>query len=174
MFNNPYLAPFSQQNNIDRINEQIKGLEKMREQMQQPIQQPTNLTQNFQLAPTNRDVIKYANSIDEVQRDMVVGETPYFSKDMSIVWVKNTKGEIKTYELTEIIPKDEKDIQIEMLQAQIDELKKGMINIEQSTSNVIPTKNTTNTSRNDEKNGTTVKDEKSTSISDVSASKKRK
>ena len=42
MFNNPYLMPFNQQNNIDRINDQIKGLEKMKEQMQQPVQQPTN------------------------------------------------------------------------------------------------------------------------------------
>jgi len=45
---------------------------------------------------------------------------------MSIVWIKDTKGNIKTYELTEIIPKDEKDIKIEYLQAQIEELKKGM------------------------------------------------
>ena len=57
---------------------------------------------------------------------MVVGDTPYFSKDMSVVWIKNTKGEIKTYELNEIVPKDNKDIQIEYLQAQIEELKKEM------------------------------------------------
>ena len=79
---------------------------------QQPIPQATNLTQNFQLAPTNREVIKYASSMEEVQKDMVIGDTPYFSKDMSVVWVKNTKGEIKTYELNEIVPKDEKDLQI--------------------------------------------------------------
>ena len=92
---------------------------------QQPVQ-PTNLTQNFQIAPTNREVIRYANSIEEVQRDLVIGDTPYFSKDMSVVWIKNTKGEIKTYELTEIIPKDDKDIKIEFLEAQIKELKEGM------------------------------------------------
>ena len=127
MYNNPYMQNgYNTQANLDRINAQINELEKMRTQMQQPIQQPTNLTQNFQLAPTNRDVIRYANSMEEVQRDMVIGDTPYFSKDMSVVWIKNTKGEIKTYELKEIIPKDSKDIQIEMLQAQINEMK-GMI-----------------------------------------------
>lgn len=127
MYNNPYMpSAYSQQSSIDRINEQINQLENLRKQIQQPIQQPTNLTQNFQLAPNNRDVIKYASSMEEVQRDMVVGETPYFSKDMSVVWIKNTKGEIKTYELTEIMPKDDKDIKIEYLQAQIEELKKGM------------------------------------------------
>lgn len=122
MYNSPYYV-YNPQNNIDRINAQINELEKMKEQIQKPVQ-PTNLTQNFQLAPS-RDVIKYASSMDEVQRDIVIGDTPYFSKDMSVVWIKNVKGEIKTYELSEIIPKDEKDIQIEYLQAQINELKKG-------------------------------------------------
>lgn len=126
MFNNPYMNQYNQQANIDRLNEQINNLEKMKAQIQQPQPQPTNLTQNFQLAPTNRDVIRYAGSMEEVQRDMVIGDTPYFSRDMSVVWIKNVKGEIKTYELKEIIPKDSKDIQIEMLQAQINEMK-GMI-----------------------------------------------
>ena len=127
MYNNPFMqGGYNTQANLDRINAQINELEKMKTQLQQPIQTPTNLTQNFQLAPANRDVIKYANSMEEVQREMVIGDTPYFSKDMSVVWIKNTKGEIKTYELNEIIPKDDKDIQIEMLQAQINEMK-GMI-----------------------------------------------
>ena len=126
MYNNPYMNVYNPQTNIDRLNEQINNLEKLKTQMQQPVQQPTNLTQNFQIAPTNREVIRYANSIEEVQRDLVIGDTPYFSKDMSVVWVKNTKGEIKTYELTEIIPKDDKDIRIEFLEAQIKELKEGM------------------------------------------------
>ena len=124
MYNNPYYQ-YNPQANIDRLNEQINNLEKIKSQMQQPVQ-PTNLTQNFQIAPTNREVIKYANSMDEVERDLVIGDTPYFAKDMSVVWIKNTKGEIKTYELTEIIPKDEKDLKIDFLMAQIEELKKGM------------------------------------------------
>ena len=129
MYNNPYLSNiYSQQANLDRINDQINQLENLKKQMQQPQQpqQPTSLTQNFQLAPTTRDVIRYAGSMEEVQRDMVIGDTPYFSKDMSVVWIKNIKGEIKTYELTEIVPKDDKDIKIEYLQAQIEELKKGI------------------------------------------------
>lgn len=127
MYNNPYMpAVYSTQSNIDRINMQMAELEKMKEQLQKPIQQPTNLTQNFQLAPTSRDVIRYATSMEEVQKDMVIGDTPYFSKDMSVVWIKNVKGEIRTYELSEIIPKDNKDLQIEYLQAQIEELRKEM------------------------------------------------
>lgn len=148
---------YTPQVSLDRINTQIAELEKMRNQMQQPMQPP--ITQNFQLAPT-RDVIKYANSIDEVQRDMVIGDTPYFSKDMSVVWIKNTKGDIKTYELTEIIPKDDKDLKIEYLQAQIEELKKGMIKDECNT-NV------------DDTIAEPIEDEKPTSISTISKPKKK-
>ena len=150
---------YNPQVSLDRINNQIAELEKMRTQMQQPVTPPTNLTQNFQLAPTNKDVIKYANSMEEVQRDMVIGDTPYFSRDMSVVWVKNLKGEIKTYELNEIIPKDEKDLKIEYLQAQIEELK-GRIENEPLT-NV------------DEPITKSNKDEKSSSISTSTKSNKK-
>ena len=138
MYNNPYVSSYNPQPSLDRINAQINELERMKEQMQRPVQtQPTNLTQNFQLAPTNRDVIRYAGSMDEVQRDMVIGDTPYFSKDMSVVWIKNTKGEIKTYELKEIVQKDEKDLMIENLQYQISELRKEMKENAKSSSNDV-------------------------------------
>ena len=109
---------------MDRINDQIKQLENIRNQMQQPMQ-PTNLTQNFQLAP-NKEMMRFANSLEDVQKEAVYVNTPFFSKDMSILWVKSISGDTKTYELKEIIKKDEKDLQIEFLQAQIEDLKKGM------------------------------------------------
>ena len=170
MYNSPYINPYNTQANIDRLNEQINNLEKMKAQMQQP--QPTNLTQNFQLAPTSRDVIRYATSIEEVQRDMVIGDTPYFSKDMSVVWIKNIKGEIKTYELMEIIPKDSKDFEIEYLKSQIEELK-GMIKNDEYNSNVDAKQDTADTTEYDEPTGETIESTKSSSISKVSTSKKR-
>lgn len=129
MYGTSYLNQYNQQQSIDRINNQISELENMRKQLQQPLQQPTNLTQNFQLAP-NRDVIRYANNIEEVNKDVVTGDTPFFSRDMSVLWIKNTTGEIKTYELNEVVLKDEKDIKIDFLIAQIEELKKGMMKYE--------------------------------------------
>ena len=157
MFNNPYGMPnaFNPQENIDRINNQITQLENMRKQLQQPMQQPTNLTQNFQLAP-NRDLMRYANTIDEVGKDVVTGDTPFFSRDMSVVWIKNTNGEIKTYELNEVVLKDEKDMKIDFLMAQIQELKKGIEKYEHST-NV---------------NGA-IENEESTNVSEVSKSTKK-
>lgn len=169
MYGNAFNNPFSQQQSLDRVNEQIKQLENIRNQMQQPVP----ITQNFQLAPQNRDVIKYAGSIEEVQREMVTGETPYFSKDMSVVWIKNTKGEIKTYELNEIILKDEKDLQIELLQSQINELKKEMKENERIITNATTTEDTADTKWNDETNGESIKENKSSSIQRVSTSKKK-
>ncbi len=123
---------FNQFSQLDRINNQIAELEKIRNQMQQP----TPITQNFQIAPSNREIIRYASSLEEVQRDVAVGDTPYFSKDMSVVWIKDTKGNIKTYELNEIIPKDDKDIRIEFLEAQIKELREEMNNAKSNDNDV--------------------------------------
>ena len=171
MYSNSYISNYNPQFTVDRINNQIAELEKMKQQIpQQPISQPTNLTQNFQLAPTNRDVIKYADSIDEVQRDLIIGDTPYFSKDMSVVWVKNVSGKIKAYELTEIIEKDAKDLQIELLKEEINKLK-GMIDNESINANDITTKTTANTTGDDDTDGTTIKENKSTNVSKISKSK---
>ena len=121
----------NQLNNIDRINSQIQELEKMKNQMQQP--QPS-INQTFQIAPSG-NTIRYANSISDVEKEVAVGDTPFFSKDMSVLWIKNSKGEIKSYALEEIVQKDEKDIKIEYLQAQIEELRKEIGNNESSYAN---------------------------------------
>lgn len=156
MFGNAYMQnAYNPQDNIDRINNQIIQLENMKKQIQQPVQQPTNLTQNFQLAPT-RDFIRYANNIDEVSKNTVVGDTPFFSRDMSVLWIKNSNGEIKTYELNEVVLKDEKDMKIDFLMAQIEELKKGMIKYE-----------------HDESINESVENEKSTNVSTISKSTKK-
>lgn len=135
MFYNPQIS-------IDRINSQIAELEKLKTQV--PNIQP--ITQNFQLAPQN--VLRQVNSIDDVQKEYVNCETPFFSKDMTVLWVKNINGEIKTYELNEVIQKDEKDLQIDMLKAQIDEMRKKYEyndNFNESIKNEKSTKSKSNT-----------------------------
>ena len=126
MYNNPYISnyPYGQQNLNERIDNQIAQLQQMKEQVKN--QQPA-INQTFQLAPTNSH-IRYANTIDDVTKEIVYSDTPFFSKDMSIVWIKDNKGNVKTYELTEIIPKDNKDMQIESLQMQLAELRKEIEN----------------------------------------------
>jgi hypothetical protein len=141
----------------------------MKQQMQQPVQQ-SPITQNFQLAPTNHGM-RFVDTIDDVNKEVVYYDTPYFSKDMSVLWVKNAKGDIKSYELNEIIPKDAKDLQIEFLQSQIEELK-GKIENDANVTNVNAKQNTTNTSTMDSTNGEELESNKSRSVSKVSTSKK--
>jgi hypothetical protein len=153
---------YNPQITAERIDSQIAQLQQMKTQLPQA-NAPTAINQTFQLAPTSASLIRYVNSLDDVNKELIIGETPFFSKDMSVLWVKDTKG-IRTYELKEIIPKDEKDIQIEFLQAEIEKLKKGMINNEQSDTNDISTKIESNPTRDDESVGTTTKKSKSSSI----------
>ena len=143
----PNYNNFSQQNMYEQIDNQINQLQQMREQIKNNNQQPA-INQTFQLAPTNNHTMRYADTIDDVRKETIYYDTPFFSKDMSVLWIKDGKGEIKTYELNEIIAKDEKDIQIEMLQAQINEMK-GMIN---------------NAKSNDEYVAESVENEKSTNV----------
>lgn len=122
MYNNPYVTNYNSQIARDRIDNQIAQLQQMKEQ----IPPMPSINQTFQLAPNNNG-IRYAENIEDVNKEMVFIDTPFFSKDMSVMWLKNNKNEIKTYSLEEIIQKDEKDLMIESLQMQLKEMK-GIIN----------------------------------------------
>lgn len=180
MYNNPYLpnynVGFNQQNMYDRIDSQISQLQQMKEQIKnnpisQPNQQPS-INQTFQLAPNGSGGIKYVNSIEDVNKENVFVDTPFFSKDLSVLWIKNASGDIKAYELNEIIQKDEKDLQIEFLTARLSQLE-GMIRNEQSNSNANAEQVTTSSTTSDEPVGEPIKESKSTGVSRVSTSKKK-
>lgn len=127
MYNGYFAQQPTRQDNINMINEQISRLEQMRNQInQQPNlqQQQPSINQTFQLAPTTQGTMRYVNTMDDVAKEIVFGDTPFFSKDLSVLWIKNNKNEIKTYELNEIVPRDEKDLMIENLKMQLDEMNK--------------------------------------------------
>ena len=177
MNNNPYMRNyipnyngFNQQNINEQIDNQINQLQQMKEQMKNNIQPAIN--QTFQLAPTNNHTMRFVNTIDDVNKEVVYFDTPFFSKDMSILWIKNAKGDIKTYELNEIIPKDSKDIQIEYLRSQIEELK-GMIKNDANVTDVTTKQDATDTESDDNTDGTTTKKSESTSFQKISGSKKK-
>lgn len=171
MYNNPYMRNFNQQNIYEQIDNEINNLQQMKERMKSQMQQPA-INQTFQLAPTNNHTMRYANTIDDVNKEVVYYDTPFFSKDMSVLWLKNGKGDIKTYELKEIVEKDEKDIQIELLMAKINELEKEK-EYEQLNTDVDAEQITTNTTTDDDTVRTTIKEDKPTSIQRISNSKKR-
>lgn len=126
-FYNPYMIQGSYINDLQNMRDNID--KKIQQIQQQNYQQPTNLTQNFQLAPTNgNNNIKNVNSLDEVQKELVLADTYFFNNDMTNLWIKNSKGDIRTFDVKEVVPKDEKDILIEQLQKQIEELKESKSN----------------------------------------------
>lgn len=111
----------------DRIDNQMKQYQQS--QMQQP-QMPTNLTQNFQLAPqpSNNEIqAKYVNNIDDVKNTFVMTTGLFVNKDFTSMWIKTTDGNIKTFELNEIIETDPKDIEIDNLKQEIQRMRE-MIN----------------------------------------------
>lgn len=172
MYNAPYYSPYtpgiSQQNMAERIDNQIHQLQQMKEQLKTNNQQPS-INQTFQLAP-NQGGIKYVNSIDDVNKENVFVDTAFFSKDLSVLWIKNSAGDIKAYELEEIVKKDEKDLQIEYLTAKINELE-GMITNEQPITNAIEQQVTASTSTNDETVRKPIEKDKPAGVSRISKSK---
>lgn len=130
MYGNPYNNQIYMQDLQglrDRIDRQ------MQMQMNNQSQQPTPITQNFQLAPNqNNNGIKYAENIDEVKKELVFTDTLFVNKKYTLLWYKNASGEVKTYGLKEIIELDEKDQKIAELEAKINTLVKEIEKNEQS------------------------------------------
>ena len=108
-FQNSYAQ--SLKNIIEQANGQLQQIQN------QPMPQP--ITQNFQL--TQGGNLKLVNSFEDVQKEMVITDTYFLSNEN--LWIKKTNGDIRTFMVKEVKPKDEKDLLIEKLQKQISELK---------------------------------------------------
>lgn len=118
----------------DRIDNQMKQYQQ--QQMQQP--QIPQVTQNFQLAPqpTNNEIqAKYVNNIEDVKNTFVMTTGLFVNKEMNTLWFKNVNGDIRTFNLQEIIEQDERDLEIQRLRNEIENMK-GMIMNEPDNTNV--------------------------------------
>ena len=110
--------------NIDRqIQEERAKMAELERQKIQAYSQPTILNQTIQTGPGGQGV-RYAESIDDVKREMIFADTLFVNKAFTNMWFKSPNGNIKTYLLEEFIPKDEKDLQIEALKRELEDLKK--------------------------------------------------
>lgn len=112
------------QNMREKIDRQMQQMQQLNQQQQQPT--PTNLTQNFQLAPNpsnNELESKYVNNIDEVKNTFVMKTGVFINKDFTSLWVKTTDGNIKTYELNEVIQQDPKDVEINNLKRELERMR---------------------------------------------------
>ncbi len=127
------------QNMKDRIDRQMQQMQQLNQsQMQQPVQQP--ITQNFQLAPnTNSNELesKYVNNIDEVKGIFVMKTGVFLDKDLNNLWIKNTNGDIRTFELNEVIETDPKDVEINNLKKELERMKEMISNESNVNSSII-------------------------------------
>ncbi len=115
------------QNKKEFIENQIKQIQQNQNQPQQ-IQQP--ITQNFQITPTqNNNELegRYADSIEAVKNTFVMKTGLFINKEMNKLWIKDVSGNVRTFDLQEIVEMDEKDKKILALEKEIEEMK-GMIN----------------------------------------------
>lgn len=112
-----------QLNVIDRqiLEERNKINELEKQRIQAQYSQPTILNQTIQAGPTSGG-IRYAESIDDVNREMIFMDTLFVNKDFTNLWYKTPQGKVRPFLLEEIVPKDEKDLRIESLEKQVKEL----------------------------------------------------
>ena len=144
---NPYNSNYIMnewQNMKDRIDKNMQNYQQFQNQFtQQPQQAP--ITQNFQLAPQNINPNElqsaYANNIEEVKNIFMIKNGIFVNKDLTSAWFKDTEGKIKTFSLIEVIEKDEKDLEIENLKNEINQMKTLLLqkkdNIEETKSKSI-------------------------------------
>lgn len=131
--NNQYYMQNMQdlQNMKERIDKQMQQIQQFNQnqiQNQQPIPQ---INQSFQLAPnpTNNELeSKYVNNIDEVKGIFVMKTGVFLNKELNTLWIKNTNGDIRTFELSEIIEQDPKDVEINNLKQELQRMKEMISN----------------------------------------------
>jgi len=119
------------QNMKERIDKQMQQMQQLNQNQMQQQPVPTNLTQTFQLAPqinSNSELqCQYADNIEQVKGIFVMKTGVFLNKELNTLWIKNTNGDIRTFELNEIIPQDPKDIEINNLKKELQRMKE-MIN----------------------------------------------
>lgn len=115
------------QNMREKIDRQMQQVQQMNQnQMQhQPVPQP-QIHQSFQLAPQSsfsEIQAKYVSDINDVKNTFVMSLGMFLNKEMTTLWLKNINGEIRTFSLNEIIEQDPKDIEINNLKQELENMK---------------------------------------------------
>lgn len=120
----PYMNQSVYEQNLENIIQQANG--QLQQLRNRPT--PTNLTQNFQITPQNstpNDLQSaYVSGVEEVKNIFMTKNGIFVDKGLTNLWFKNTEGNIRTFTLQEVVQKDEKDLEIEELKKQLENLKK--------------------------------------------------
>lgn len=111
---NPYFNP---QGNVERINNQIKELENLRNQYQNMPNMQTQPIQNI-INTTGGSTIdfeaKFVKDNEDISNIPISHRTAFIDLKKGMLSIKEMDGNIKEYPI--ILPKDEKDLKIEELQ----------------------------------------------------------
>lgn len=131
--NNQYYMQNMQdlQNMKEKIDRQMQQMQQLNQNQMQQQPTPTNLTQNFQLAPNSNNnelESKYVNNIDEVKGIFVMKTGVFLNKELNTLWIKNTNGDIRTFELNELVEIDPKDREIALLKQELEKMKEMISN----------------------------------------------
>ena len=120
----PYMNQSVYEQNLENIIQQANG--QLQQLRNRPT--PTNLTQNFQITPQNstpNDLQSaYVSGVEEVKNIFMTKNGIFVDKGLTNLWFKNTEGNIRAFTLQEVVQKDEKDLEIEELKKQLENLKK--------------------------------------------------
>lgn len=148
--NNQYYMQNMQdlQNMKERIDKQMQQMQQLNQNQMQQQQQPAPITQNFQLAPNpnnNELESKYVNNIDEVKGIFVMKTGVFLNKELNTLWIKNTNGNIRTFELNELVEIDPKDREIAILKQELEKMKEMISNESNGNSTIIDEPNESKT-----------------------------
>lgn len=123
-YNNIYMQEM--QSMKDRIDRQMQQYQQNQNQFMQQQQQP-QIQQTFQLSntnPNNNDFDgRYAENIEDVKNTLVYKNSLFLSKDMNKMWIKDTGGNIRIFNLQEEIQVDENLAEINNLRKELNDIK---------------------------------------------------
>ena len=113
-------SPYFYQPNVQRIDNQIKELEQLKNQFQTIPQQPMNVFNVGNCTQIEFEA-RFIKDDEEVENIPISRKTAFISPKNGYLKVKELNGDITTYEL--IPPKDDKDRRIEELERKIKEME---------------------------------------------------
>lgn len=106
MYGNPYFNQQAYQQDLinmrDRLDKQIQQAQAQ----QMNNNQPPAINQTFQLSPNQSNHIKYAESEEDVSKELVFADTLFVNRIYSKMWLKNASGEIKYMSIINILQRE--------------------------------------------------------------------
>lgn len=119
------------QNNYEQslkniINQANSQLQQIKSQPAPVMPQQPQIHQSFQLAPqaSSTDIqAKYVTDINDVRNTFVANLGLFINKENNTLWIKNLNGDIRSFELKEIVEQDPKDIEIQELKRELQNMR---------------------------------------------------